>query len=257
ELNQTGRPIPDQVAAELFQQQAKQTPKAVAIRFEQERLTYRELNLRANRLAHHLGKLGVGPETLVGVYLERSTEMVVALLGILKAGGAYLPLDPAYPQERLAFMLEDSGVKVLLTQQRLLGQLPAHQARTLCLDADWERISRERAANPVSKARMENLAYVIYTSGSTGRPKGVEITQRALVNFLHSMRNEPGLGPDDVLVAVTTLSFDIAGLEMFLPLTVGAQVVIAGRDVAADGHRLLKLMEECKATAMQATPATW
>src|SRR5262249_16615822 len=162
ELNQTGRPIPDQMPAELFQQQAKQTPKAVAIRVQQERLTYQELNLRANRLADHLGKLGVGPETLVGVYLERSTEMVVALLGILKAGGASLPLDPAYPQERLAFMLEDSGVKVLLTQQRLLGQLPAHQARTVCLDADWERISRERAANPVSKARMENLAYVIY-----------------------------------------------------------------------------------------------
>lgn len=156
----------------LFEQQVERDPDAVAVRFEDQQLTYGELNGRANQLAHHLQALDVGPDVLVGLCVERSIEMMVGILGILKAGGAYVPLDPEYPQERLAFMLDDSRVPVLLTQQRLVEKLPETVAHIISLDADWDRIARENAENPVSGARAENLAYVIYTSGSTGRPKG-------------------------------------------------------------------------------------
>ena len=167
---------------ELFEMQVELTPDALAVLFEERHLNYRELNRRSNQLAHYLRKLGVGPEVLVGFCVERSLEMVVGILGILKAGGAYVPLDPAYPMERLAFMLEDAQVTVLLTQQRLLERLAAHplpQGRVVCLDADWESITQESEQNLQSGAVSENLAYVIYTSGSTGRPKGAMIRHRA------------------------------------------------------------------------------
>ena len=157
--------------------------------FEEQQLTYRELNARANQLAHHLRALGVGPEVLVGLCLERSLELVVGLLGILKAGGAYVPLDPSYPAERLAFMLEDTQAPVLLTQERLLGQLPPHAGRTLCLDRDWPTIAAQPATNPPCRATADNLAYVIYTSGSTGTPKGVMVT--------HAQRRAAVLGDPD------------------------------------------------------------
>jgi amino acid adenylation domain-containing protein len=247
----------DKCIHEPFEAQVVRTPTAIAVVFEGQQLTYRQLNGRANQLARSLRKLGVGPEVLVGVFMERSLEMVVAVLGVLKAGAAYVPLDPSYPKERLAFMLEDAGISVLLTQQRLVEGLPQHDAKVICLDSAWEMIARESEANPVNSARPENLAYMMYTSGSTGKPKGVQVLHEAVVNFLNSMRQQPGLTEQDILVAVTTLSFDIAGLELFLPLSVGARVVLVNSQVAADGFQLAEVLKNSGATAMQATPATW
>jgi amino acid adenylation domain-containing protein/thioester reductase-like protein len=242
---------------QLIEWQVKQTPDRVAVIFQNQRLTYQQLNQKANQLAHYLRNLGVGPEVLVGVCVERSHLMLVALLGILKAGGAYIPLDPAYPAERLAFMLEDSGLPVLIAEQGLLEGLPPHSAQVVCLDSDWERIVQEDAGNLDSGVTAENLAYTIYTSGSTGQPKGVQILHGAVVNFLQSMQQEPGITAQDILLAVTTISFDIAVLELFLPLTVGACVVLASREVAADARQLCELLAQSGATIMQATPATW
>ena len=257
--NDTSRPYPEHLSLpELFEAQVEKTPDAIAAVFEQETITYRDLNARANQLARRLKGLGVGPERLVGIYVERSLSMLVGLLGIFKAGGAYVPLDPLFPKERLSFMLTDAGVSVLVTQESLADELPrAAGVLAVCLDAGWPEISRESGDNLSEKTRPEHPAYVIYTSGSTGLPKGVEITHRALVNFLCSMRDEPGIAADDVLLAVTTLSFDIAGLELYVPLIAGARVVIASHAVAADGIRLRELLESSKATIMQATPITW
>ncbi|MBD1837880.1 non-ribosomal peptide synthetase [Coleofasciculus sp. FACHB-501] len=243
----------DRCLHQLFEEQVERTPDAIAIIFENQQLTYAELNAKANQLAHHLQKLGVKPEVLVGICVERSLEMVVGLLGILKAGGAYLPLDPAYPPERLAFMLEDAQVSVLLTQKRLLNTLPSHNAEIVCLD-DWESL---QIGSPNSVKNSSNLAYVIYTSGSTGRPKGVQISHACVVNFLISMRQPLGITQPDILLAVTSLSFDIAALEIFLPITVGSRVVVATREIASDGAQLLTTLTDSGATIMQATPATW
>ncbi len=247
----------DKCIHQLFEEQVKRTPDAVAVVFEQQQLTYRELNSRANQLAHYLRTLGIGSDVPVGICVERSLEMVVGLLGILKAGGAYVPLDPAYPQERLAYMLSDSQLPVLLTQQDLVSVLPDHQAKVVCLDTDWKNIVEENDENPFSSVTGENRAYIIYTSGSTGKPKGVQITHEAVTNFLNSMQLKPGLTDKDILLAITTISFDIAVLELYLPLMLGAKVVLVSREVAVDGIRLLKLLSESKATVMQATPATW
>ena len=179
------------------------------------------------------------------------------LLGILKAGGAYVPLDPAFPPDRLEYMLSDSGLAVLLTQERLVNALPEHNARIIRLDADWGEIAAEADTNLGLALDPERLAYVIYTSGSTGRPKGVQVVQRALVNFLEAMRREPGITPEDRLLSVTTLSFDIAGLELYLPLIAGARLEIVPRELAADGFRLRERLRESGATILQATPATW
>ena len=247
----------DRCLHELFETQVKQTPDAVAAVFEEQQLTYRELNARANQLAHHLRRHGVGPEVLVGICVERSLEMLVGLLGILKAGGAYVPLDPVYPRERLTFMLEDTQAPVLVTQQRLLEGFAEYEAKIVCLDAHWEAIAREPEENPVSGATARNLAYLIYTSGSTGKPKGVQIPHGAVVNFLNSMGQEPGLTDQDRLLAVTTLSFDIAVLELFLPIAVGACIVIVRREVAFDGISLSKQLLESGITVMQAPPSIW
>jgi amino acid adenylation domain-containing protein len=247
----------DQCIHQLFESQVARTPDAIAAVFEGEHLTYQELNRRANQLAHYLQGLGVGPEVLVGIYVERSLEMLVGLLGILKAGGTYVPLDPAYPKQRLAFMLEDAQVSVILTQARLVAELPDHNAETVCMDTHWEVIEQEREEDPSNSVTADNLAYVIYTSGSTGKPKGVQILHRAVVNFLMSMRQRPGMAERDILLSVTTLSFDIAVLELFLPLTVGACTVVVSRDVAVDGARLIEVLASSGANVMQATPATW
>ncbi len=241
----------------MFESQVEQTPDNVAVNFESKQLTYQELNQRANKIAHYLQTLNVGPEVMVGICLERSLELVIGLLGILKAGGSYVPLDPAYPQERLAYMIEDSQIPVLLTQQNLLEGLPECKANVVCLDTDWETITKQSEENPDSGVTAENLAYTLYTSGSTGKPKGVQIAHRAVVNFLNSMRQEPGLTEQDVLLAVTTISFDIAALELYLPLIVGARIVLVSREVASNAAELLKTLVKSGATVMQGTPATW
>jgi surfactin family lipopeptide synthetase A len=247
----------DSCVHQLFEAQAGRTPNAIAVVFEKQFLTYSELNTRANQLAHSLQKLGVGPDVLVGICVERSLEMLVGLLGILKAGGAYVPLDPAYPPERLSFMLEDAKVPVLLTQNRLVPSLAESSARVVCLDSGWHEIAKESGENPASKAKSEDLAYVLYTSGSTGKPKGVQIPHRAVVNFLTSMSLKPGMTCRDRLLAVTTLSFDIAGLEIYLPLSLGASLEIVRREVSSDGNLLLSKLASSGATVLQATPATW
>jgi amino acid adenylation domain-containing protein len=258
DFNRTEMEYPrDLCLHDVFQQQAERTPDAIALMFGDTHLSYYELNRRSNQLAHHLQHCGIGVESRVGIYVERSAEMLVAILGVLKAGAAYIPLDPAYPRERIAFIVEDSQVAALLTQERLLAQLPPHSARVICLDSDWPSIAAEESHTLTSQTKPENLAYVLYTSGSTGKPKGVQIRHRNLVSFLSAMQQEPGLAPDDVLLAVTTLSFDIAGLELFLPLTVGARIVLATREQAVDGAQLLHLLHQAGITVMQATPATW
>ena len=239
---------------ELFEVQAKRTPQAVAVEFEGRCLTYAELDARSSQFGEHLQALGIGPDVLVALYVERSPEMVIALLGILRAGGAYLPLDKIFPRERLAFMLEDAKPRVLVTLTKLLGELPPHRATVVCVDAFSAATTAQTAVDrPISR----NLAYVLYTSGSTGKPKGVEISHRAVVNFLTSMRKVPGMNEHDTLLSVTTISFDILGLEIWLPLTSGAKVVLAPQEEVMDGKRLSRTMAECNATVMQATPATW
>ncbi|MBV7336777.1 amino acid adenylation domain-containing protein [Chloroflexi bacterium TSY] len=256
EWNDTQTDYPaDHCIHHLFEEQVERSPDHIATIFGDEQLTYRELNQRANQLAHHLQSLGVGPEVLVGICVERSLEMVVGVLGILKAGGVYVPLDPNYPLERLALMLTDAQPLVLLSESRLLDSLPHTSAKIVPLDTDWP--TDQSRTNPMSTIQPEHLAYVIYTSGSTGRPKGVQITHQSLTNFLTAMQQRPGLTNQDVLVAVTTLSFDIAALELYLPLIVGAKLIIAPQDAVADGNRLQILLHDHQATVMQATPATW
>ncbi|WP_419183617.1 non-ribosomal peptide synthase/polyketide synthase [Scytonema hofmannii] len=247
----------DKCIHQLFEEQVARTPDAVAIVFEDQQLTYDELNSRANQLAHYLQSLGVKPDVLVGICVERSLSMVVGMLGILKAGGAYVPLDPAYPQERLGFMLYDAGVSVLVTQQHLVEQLPEHNAQVVCLDTHWQLISLLNQKNSISGVQVSNLAYVIYTSGSTGQPKGVQISHNSVGNFLYAMQQRPGITKQDILLGITTIAFDIAALEIFLPITVGARLVIARREVTFDGRQLLDLLVKSQATLVQATPATW
>ncbi|MDZ7969524.1 MAG: amino acid adenylation domain-containing protein [Nostoc sp. DedSLP03] len=247
----------DKCIHQLFEEQVQRTPDAVAVVFENQQLTYHELNCRANSLAHYLRSLGVSADVLVGICVERSLEMVVGLLGILKVGGAYVPLDPEYPQERLSFILEDTQVSVLLSQHHLIEKLPQCQAQLISLDTNWELISQLSQENPITDIQASNLAYVIYTSGSTGQPKGVQISHKSVSNFLSAMQQRPGITKQDTLLAITTISFDIAALEIFLPITVGASVVIARRDVTLDGRELFDLLVKSKATIMQATPATW
>lgn len=242
---------------EVIEEQVRRVPDNVAVVMGRDKLTYRELNERANQLAHFLRKRGVGPDALAGLCLERSLEMIVGLLGILKAGGAYVPLDPAYPKDRLEFMREDSGLKVLVTQEELSAAWSDGPAELICLDRDWRVIAQESRENPEPIAGPDNLAYVSYTSGSTGVPKGVQIPHRAVVNFIASMRSAPGITERDTLLAVTTLSFDIAGLEIYLPLAAGARVVVADRRTATDGRALGRAIAENSVTIMQATCSTW
>lgn len=238
----------------LFEEQVLLRPDAIAIQYGDAVLTYRELNRRANQLAYQLMGMGVGPGILVGLCVHRSFHLLIGLLGILKAGGAYVALDPFLPKVRQAFLLEDAAVAVLLTQRTLLSQLSPTTMPVLCFDDENGEFPEE---NPPRCLVVDDLAYVNYTSGSTGRPKGVQIAHRALSNFLNSMREEPGVTSNDVLLAVTTISFDIAALELYLPLITGGTIVLASREVAANGSTLRQLLKTSQATVMQATPATW
>lgn len=231
----------------------------IAVTCKQESLDFVELDRRSNRLANHLLSLGVNHNDFLGVYLERSTDMLVALLATWKAGAAYVPLDPAYPVDRLRYMAEAARLKGLITQSDLAPTFANYDWLQICLDDDAEAIAQESdlASNPQSGTHAEDPAYVIFTSGSTGKPKGVQVPHRAVINFLCSMAERPGLQPDDRLLAVTTLSFDIAVLELFLPLLVGAEVIIADRDTPLDGKQLLSMVRENDVNVMQATPSTW
>ncbi|PAW89701.1 MAG: non-ribosomal peptide synthetase [Pedosphaera sp. Tous-C6FEB] len=256
EWNRTAAEFPrEQCVHHLFEEQAARTPEAVAVVLGDQRLTYRELNARAEQLARHLGGIGVGPETPVGVCVERSLEMVVALLGVLKAGGAYVPLDPLYPQERLAYIVADSGARVVLTQTTLRGRLPEAGLEWVILDTALPAAAAGQVVLPPVKP--DQIAYVIYTSGSTGRPKGVEIQHASVVNFLCDLHRRLGLTAADALLSVTSICFDISVLELFLPLTVGARVVVCPDAVKGDGVALIAELERHRITCLQATPASW
>jgi amino acid adenylation domain-containing protein len=254
---ETPEPLATTVA-QIFEAQAQRRPDLPAVRFEAERLTYGELNGRANRLARQLQTLGIGPNALVGIFLERSLEMLVSLVAVMKAGGTYVPLDPDYPADRLEFMIEDAGIGLVITKAPLLNRISMPgTVRALCLDRDASDAADEAEQNPGAAASADDLAYIIYTSGSTGRPKGVQVAHRSVVNLLAAFQGALEVRESDVLAAVTTLSFDIAALELLLPLVTGAELVIAARDVVIDPIRLASLIAEAGATIMQATPTTW
>jgi amino acid adenylation domain-containing protein len=210
---------------ELFEQQVESTPYATALLYEDRQLTYHELNLQANQLAHYLRKCGVGPDTRVGLCVERSAEMIIALLAILKAGGAYVPLDPAYPQARLHFMLEDARVLVLLTQKALLQNLPATAMDVICIDELWEKLAHESEGNPEPGTTSDNLAYVMYTSGSTGKPKGVAVTHRNVVRLVKNT-NYASFSVDEVFLQFATISFDASTFEIWGSLLNGARLAL-------------------------------
>jgi amino acid adenylation domain-containing protein len=257
DCNATSADYPSDAVTTLIAAQAQRTPDAIAIESGNVAVTYAELERRANRLANYLRRRGVEPGSLVGVGLNRSAEMVVALLAVLKAGAGYVPIDPSYPAHRVQFMVEDSHAAVVITESSLANRFPESGVTIVVLDREVEAIGRESSEPGAVAPKPADRAYVIFTSGSTGTPKGVQISHEALVNFLWSMRRAPGLASDDALLAVTTISFDIAGLELYLPLVCGATVILADRQVASDGRRLRDLIARRKPTVMQATPATW
>jgi len=240
---------------QLIEEQVERTPQAIAVSFEQERLTYHELNKRANQLAHHLRELGVGPDVLVGVCMQRSLELVVGLLAILKAGGAYVPVDPDYPQDRITFMLEDAQAPVLLTQSHLLGQFPASQAQVVCVDTDWPIIARQASENMEREVQPHHLAYVIYTSGSTGRPKGAMNTHRAICNRLLWMQDAYHLTSQDRVLQKTPFSFDVSVWEFFWPSLTGAHLVVARPGGHKDPVYLAELLRTQEITTLHFVPS--
>ncbi|MBW4692921.1 MAG: amino acid adenylation domain-containing protein [Lyngbya sp. HA4199-MV5] len=239
----------------LFEAQVEKTPDAIAAVFENQTFTYRALNQRANQLAHHLINQGVGADVLVGICVERSLAMLVGLLGILKAGGAYVPLDPTYPAERLAFILDDTQVPVILTQAHLVNSLPACAAQAICLDSDWEALSRNTSENPTGRAIASNLMYVIYTSGSTGKPKGVMIPHAGIWNQLHWRQTTFTLTPADRVLQSISFSFDPSVWQIFWPLSFGAQLVLPVPDGQKDLTYLIQLMVQQQVTVTALVPS--
>ena len=246
----------DQRVDQLISAQVMRTPDALAVVAGGQSLTYRELEQRCDCVAAALRAQGVARGTLVGIHLERSLEMLVAVIAVMKAGGAYIPLDPDFPSDRLLHMVSDSGLPLIITEHALLDSAPAGKHRVLDI-AQMLDFQAAQATSAEPQTGGNDLAYVLYTSGSTGLPKGVAIEHHSMVNFLLSMQREPGMTANDRLLAVTTLSFDIAGLELYLPLICGASLVIASRDEAMDGEALLGLIGTHHISIMQATPSTW
>ena len=255
EWNRTDVEYRQRCVHEMFEEQAERRPEAVAVEYEGRQLSYGELNRRANQLGHYLRKQGVGPEVRVGICVERSLEMVVGLLGILKAGGAYVPLDPEYPSERLAFMLEDSGVPVLLSQSHLLNRLPAVWGQIVCLDSEWEQIAEQSTANLEIPLEAGNAAYVIYTSGSSGRPKGVLNTHGGLSNLAAEQRRLFGVSRESGVLQFASLSFDAATWEWAMALTGGARLVLVKREELLDPEGLVRLLEEQEISVVTLPPS--
>ncbi|MEO6169819.1 MAG: amino acid adenylation domain-containing protein [Lysobacter sp.] len=257
--NATGAPVPEELTLHaLLDRQANATPDRCAVRFEGGDTSYAQLQARSNRIAAAIRARGVRPGDLVGICLNRNVDLIASMIGVLKAGGAYVPLDPFYPLDRLQFMVEDARLALVVSQGDHADGLGLPRRSVLLLDTDAAEL--DAAPSPHAELELadgEAIAYVIYTSGSTGRPKGVQVPHRAVLNFLESMRHAPGLDSHDRLLAVTTTSFDIAVLEVFLPLSVGAVILFAGRDTAMDGHAMVRALDEDRATVMQATPSTW
>lgn len=259
EWNDTNIPFPTHKKVhELFQEQVNRTPDRVAVVFENKALTYQELNTMSEKLAIHLQEMGVKPNTLIGICVDRSLDMIVGLMAILKSGGAYVPLDPEYPDERIEYMIENSKIQIILSQTNIKNKksyLNSKEMRVILLDE--ERKERESVKKLESIGDQHDLAYVLYTSGSTGKPKGVMITHEALTNFLEQMARTPGINENDVLLAVTTFCFDISGLELYLPLIKGAKCVICSTEKKRNIDKLRVEIDNLKPTIMQATPATW
>ncbi len=257
-FNNTGSEVPDLRIHELFTQRAGEDPGRAALVSGEQVISYGELDRRSNRIANHLIRTGAKAGDIVGLCLERTEEMVISVLGILKAGCAYLPMDPSFPDERIKYMYEDSGAGVLISQSSLKEKFSGfNDTSVILVDSDSTAIGESSPDNPGVRISPDNLAYMIYTSGSTGKPKGVKVHHGSVVNFLGSMKHTPGFGKDDRLLAVTTLSFDISVLEIFLPLTTGGEVVIATSGDISDGQVLSGLLDKHDITVMQATPATW
>ncbi|NOK38903.1 amino acid adenylation domain-containing protein, partial [Corallococcus exercitus] len=256
EWNATATDFPrDATLHGLIEAQVERTPDAVALAFEGRTLTYRELDARANQLAHALIARGVGPEVRVGLLLERSLELVVALLATLKAGGAYVPFDPAYPAQRLTWMLEDAHPAVLLAQEHLLSRLPSHDAQVLCIDTQWEDIALQPRHAPSARATADGLAYVIFTSGSTGRPKGAMNAHGPVVNRLLWMQSAYSLQPHDVVLQKTPFSFDVSVWEFFWPLMTGARLGVAKPGGHQDPAYLARLISEAGVTTLHFVPS--
>jgi amino acid adenylation domain-containing protein len=243
------------VLHEIFEKQVDRAPDAVALVFKDAELTYRELDNRANQVGRRLRSLGIGPESLVGVFMERSIEMVVALYGILKAGGAYVPLDPEYPKDRLAFMIEDTQIPVILTQKHLLEALPKNHSKIICLDADWNSISESKPDRLEIENTEENLAYVIFTSGSTGKPKGVMNEHRGICNRLYWMQDAYQLNDEDHVLQKTPFSFDVSVWEFFWPLLFGARLIIAPPGAHRDTTELVRLVVDHQVTTLHFVPS--
>jgi amino acid adenylation domain-containing protein len=242
---------------ELFEAQVERAPEAPALICEGRQLTYGELNRRANKLAHYLRSRGIGPDTLAGMFVERSVEMVVGVLGILKAGGAYLPLDPTYPRDRLAFVVADADIKILLTERRLLNSLPDHRAEVFCLDADWDKVDAEPDVNPRLGIARENLAYVIYTSGSTGKPKGVLVSHANVLRLFSSTRRWFDFGPDDVWTLFHSYAFDFSVWELWGALLYGGRLVIVPYVVSRSPESFYELLSARKVTVLNQTPSAF
>ncbi|MBW4678187.1 MAG: amino acid adenylation domain-containing protein [Desmonostoc geniculatum HA4340-LM1] len=247
----------EQCIHQLFEVQVEHTPNAIAVIFEDQHLTYRELNTKANQLAHYLQKLGVKPEVLVGVCVERSLSMVIGILAILKAGGAYVPLDPAYPQERLAFMLSDSKVLILLSEQQLLKDLPEHQTRIVCLDTDGETIAKESQHNPSNSCTADNLAYLIYTSGSTGQPKGVLVNHQNVTRLLAATQSWFNFNSQDVWTLFHSIAFDFSVWEIWGALLWGGRLVVVPYFISRSPESFYKLLCQQQVTVLNQTPSAF
>src|SRR2546427_6987896 len=262
EYNDSASPYPaDKAIVDLFEAQVARTPAEEAIRFVDQSLSYRELNDRANQMAAHLGTLGVGPDHLVGLYMEHSIEVVCTILGVLKAGAAYVPIDPASPDERVAFMLRDMAagrvgtLPVLVTQSRFVGSLPSGAAQVATLDADFAAIRRYPVANPQRPIAPDSLAYVIYTSGSTGTPKGVMIEHRSLVNYIWWAKEHYSRGECLAWPLFSSLAFDLTVTSIFAPLVSGGRIVVVREDPGMPGMAIFKVIEEDGVDIVKVTPA--